>query len=390
MTADLVHLGVRNEPFESSCLSDTLIIGGGIIGLSLAWELAGRGLSVRVLDSQACGSAASWAGVGILPPVATREVNDPLEQLRSLSHSLLAQWATELTELTGIDTGYRTCGGVYVATTLGEAAMLAASRSWWEELGIDAVAWSAEQLRLNEPALASLAESGRLKAIWSLPGECQLRTPWYVRALAAACKLRGVDIVEDCPANQLVMRDDRITGVETTSGCFKADKYCLTAGPWTSALLESIGVASGILPVRGQVMLFHPHQRLLTRIINEGHRYLVSRDDGRILVGSNEEEVGFQCETTDEILEELRAWAIGLLPELAQANLERAWAGLRPGSFDSYPYIGGLPTCRNAFVAAGHFRAGIHLSAGTARVLADLITTGRSTIDLSPFRAARG
>ena len=137
-------------------------------------------------------------------------------------------------------------------------------------------------------------------------------------------------------------------------------------------------------------MVFHPAKKLLTRIINEGHRYLVTREDGRILIGSNEEEVGFVCETTPEILEELRQWAIGILPDLEHLPMEHTWAGLRPGSYDSYPYIGRLPNDPRIYVASGHFRAGIHLSAGTARVLAELITEGRSSIDLTPFRPARG
>jgi glycine oxidase len=155
-------------------------------------------------------------------------------------------------------------------------------------------------------------------------------------------------------------------------------------------LLEPLGTTSGILPIRGQIVLFRPRERLLTSIVNEGHRYLVSRDDGRVLVGSNEEEVGFVCQTTPEIIAELCAWARRIMPALGDAEVERTWAGLRPGSFDSYPYIGRLPTCPNLYVAAGHYRAGIHLSCGTAQVVADLITTDQTSIDLFPFRPGRG
>ncbi len=149
--------------------SDTLIIGGGIVGLSVAWELAQRGQSVTVLEAKECGAAASWAGVGILPPVAVQNVNDPLEQLRSLSHQMLAQWSEQLHHETGIDVGYRRCGGVYVATSIGEAALLAASRAWWSELGIEVEAWTPERLVASEPALNQLASSSRLKSIWHLP-----------------------------------------------------------------------------------------------------------------------------------------------------------------------------------------------------------------------------
>ncbi len=372
--------------------ADVLIVGAGIIGLSLAYELAKRGQKVVIVDAQAAGKAASWAGVGILPPVAERENNDSLEQLRALSHRLLAEWSQELTQRTGIDTGYRRCGGVYVATTTGEAATLAANRLWWDELGIQAESWTPDQLVQHEPSLNHLAYSGRLKAIWSLPGECQLRTPWYVRALMAACRQLGVIIEENCRVESVHCERARVTHLDTSMGPMSAEHYCVTAGPWTRLVLEQMHVTSGIMPIRGQVILMRPQSERpwLTRIINEGHRYLVTRDDGCILVGSNEEEVGYVCETTDSVLADLKAWAEGMIPELGRVPIERSWAGLRPGSFDSYPYIGALPDRSNLYVAAGHFRAGIHLSAGTARVMADLITTGRSEIDLTPFRAGRG
>ena len=213
---------------DSHC--DTLIIGGGIVGLSLAWELNSRGQSVTVLEAKRCGAAASWAGVGILPPVAVQQIHDPLEQLRTLSHELLAQWSEQLHEKTGIDVGYRRCGGVYVATSPGEAALLAASRAWWDELGIEVHAWTPEQLVAHEPALAALAASSRLRSIWHLPGECQLRTPHYVQALLAACRLAGVSIVEQATVNSIAQHSNEVrvslvspAGGEATARQFTAN-----------------------------------------------------------------------------------------------------------------------------------------------------------------------
>lgn len=356
---------------------DVLIVGGGIIGLSLAYELSARGQLVTVVERDACGRAASWAGVGILPPVAKRQINDPLEQLRSLSHRMLGQWAAALESETGIHTGWQACGGIYLATTPGEAATLSANQLWWDELGIQASRWSQEQLAAHEPSLAQLAQSECLRAIWWLPEECQLRTPHYVRALSTACRQRGVTILENCPVRAIECGSGRIEAVLTPRGRLSAAQFCLTAGPWTRQLLEPLGVTTGVLPIRGQVLLFRPQRTLLSSIVNEGHRYLVPRTDGRVLVGSNEEEVGFVCETTEEVIEELRQWAYRILPALRDVPLEKSWAGLRPGSFDTYPYIGRLPDYCNLYVAAGHYRAGIHLSCGTAAVLSDLMMTGR-------------
>ncbi len=370
---------------------DTLIVGGGIIGLSLAYELSARGQRVTVVERNECSRAASWAGVGILPPVATREIHDPLEQLRSLSHSLLEQWSHQLKATTGIDNGWRNCGGLYIATTVGESATLVASERWWDELGVTTQAWDSITLAHHQPAMKSLADSGRVRACRWLPGECQIRPPWHTRALRAACESQSVRILENTEVVDFETQVGRIQAVHTNRDRLVADNFCISAGPWTRQLLEPLEMTSGVLPIRGQVLLYRvPDPSRLTCIVNEGNRYLVPREDGFILVGSNEEETGFVCETTPQVLEELHQWALGMMPELSCATIEKSWAGLRPASFDSYPYIGRLPDYKNAFVASGHFRAGIHLSAGTAKVLSDSILGLPKSIDLDPFRPGRG
>jgi glycine oxidase len=144
------------------------------------------------------------------------------------------------------------------------------------------------------------------------------------------------------------------------------------------------------MPVRGQMLLYRSSRALIDWIVNDGHRYLVPRFDGYLLAGSCEEEVGFEAETTDDMVGQLHAWASGLLPILKETMLERSWAGLRPGTIDGLPYIGSLGHDSNTYVAAGHFRHGIHLSPGTARVLVDLMRGLEPCIDLSLFHVLRG
>jgi glycine oxidase len=182
--------------------------------------------------------------------------------------------------------------------------------------------------------------------------------------------------------------DERKVMVETSQGARQADQVCVAAGPWSRRLLEPL-VGVDILPVRGQMVLFRCRQPLISHVINEGPRYLVPRDDGRLLAGSTEEEVGFDKSTTLEGVEELRQFACQLLPALRDEPVERSWAGLRPASYDGFPYIGSIPGSRRAFVAAGHFRSGLTLSTGTARVLAQLMCDEPPEIDLDPFRIGR-
>ncbi len=369
---------------------DCLILGGGVIGLSIAYELACSGARVRIIDRRQAGSEASWAGAGILPPANQQTAVHPLEQLRGLSHALHPVWAERLREETGIDNGYRRCGGLYLARSVGEAASLHALAASLADVEIEMCRITATDVAALEAALAPLAQSGELAAAYRLPDEAQLRNPWHLQALIAACRSRQVQIDDDVEATGFHVRGDRIHAVITTAGELQANCYCLTTGAWTFALLEKLGVETGILPIRGQIVLFHAQRPLFTHVLNEGPRYLVPRDDGRVIVGSTEEEVGFNHQTTDEEIGELTELARRIVPDLREAVVEKTWAGLRPGTFDGFPYLGAIPRLSNGFVAAGHFRSGLHLSPGTARVMSQLLQGQQAEIDLTPFRVGRG
>ncbi len=371
-------------------LSDCLIIGGGVIGLSIAYELAGRGLTVQVVDQSKVGRGASWAGAGILPPCPTHGAVDPLDHLRALSHPLHAKWATDLKRLTGIDTGYKRCGGLYIARSMAESATLSAQQFLWTEHGIEAELWTRDDLSMHEPHLSSFMESKSLKAIWHLPDECQLRNPRHLQALSAACQIRGVEIHENVPIEIIEPTSNDCVEVIAHDRVFRASRACICSGAWSRLLLDHMDIPTGIMPIRGQMVLYNTGKSLLQRVVNEGHRYLVARDDGRLLAGSCEEEVGFEVATTDSMIGQLRAWAESILPGLKSATIEKTWAGLRPGTFDGLPYIGQVPGLKQVYVASGHYRAGLHLSCATALVMADLMQDRQPSIDLSPFRIGRG
>jgi glycine oxidase len=150
-----------------------------------------------------------------------------------------------------------------------------------------------------------------------------------------------------------------------------------------------LGVSPAIKPIRGQMVLFKTPRPLLSRIINEGSRYLVPRSDGRLLAGSTEEDVGYDRSNTDAGVAGLVNFAIGLVPQLADAEVERTWAGLRPCTADGLPYLGRLPNYENAYLAAGHFRGGLQLSTGTARVMSQLMQGQATDINLTMFAIER-
>ena len=370
--------------------SDCLIVGAGVIGLSLAWELAQRGERVRVLDQGQPGQEASWAGAGILPPGGLAGARTPVERLLGLTNELHVEWSARLRELTGIDNGLLRCGGLYLPETATDCAGLSQAAESWRGWNVEAQLLAQESLAALEPRLQPTVACGGDSAALLLPGESQVRNPWHLKALLAACECTGVVIEPGVQVRGFARQNGRLIAAETSAGLRSADRFCVTGGAWSATLLEPLGVALPIVPIRGQIVLFHAAERLFTRIINVGKRYLVPRGDGRVLAGSTEEFAGFDKRNTDAAVAELIRFARTLVPALAGATVERTWAGLRPGTPDELPYLGPLPGLENAWVAAGHFRAGLQLSPGTAVVMASLMRGEAPPVELEPFSPRRG
>jgi glycine oxidase len=169
----------------------------------------------------------------------------------------------------------------------------------------------------------------------------------------------------------------------------RAGHVVVAAGAWSDHVLERLGWHAGVRPVRGQIALLNVPAPLFRRVLLSGSEYVVPRPDGRILVGSTEEEVGFRNETTAEAIQHLLGLAIRLVPALANAPLERCWAGLRPGSPDGRPFLGLVPGFANLYLAAGHFRSGLQLSLITGILMKELLLGKPPTLDLVPFRLDR-
>lgn len=370
-----------------------IVVGGGIIGLSIAYELASRGMSVELLEKDQCGEKASWAGAGIITPSNGQTAIHPLEHLESLSHRLHREWSVELKRSTQIDTGFRDCGGLYLARTPGEVAALAGVMEQWRERAIQFEVLSQNDMESRFEKFATLNVTNQGRALW-VPGEAQFSNVFQVQALVAACLQMGVTIREQVGDVQLKAGKGRIDSVSVAKQSHTADHYVLCAGPWTEALVEPLGMRLPMQPVRGQIALYQldaDSRRTIANgpIINEGSRYLVPRVDGHVLAGSTIEEVGFDCQTTEREVANLRNWAESLSHCFNDATFVKAWAGLRPGTYDGFPYLGPVEGIENAYVATGHFKGGLQLSTGTAVAIADLIENKTPAIDLQPFLPSR-
>jgi glycine oxidase len=207
--------------------------------------------------------------------------------------------------------------------------------------------------------------------------------------LVAACRKRGVEISAGVEAFDFEISGERIVAVQTNAGSIPAERVLLACGAWSRTLASRLGIDLPIKPIRGQIVLLNCGQPMLSRVINAGRLYLLPRDDGRILVGSTQEDVGFDRRNTAAAISDLLQFAARLAPELRNADIERCWSGFRPRGVDDLPYLGRLPGLSNAFIAAGHFRHGVWLAPGTAVVLRRLIRGEAPGVDLTPFRLDR-
>jgi glycine oxidase len=359
--------------------ADVLVIGGGVIGLTTAYYLARDGARVAVVDKGDLGREASWAGAGIIPPGVPGRARTAFDRLRAVSAEMYPELSRDLRERTHIDNGYRVCGGLELISPERPLPVEA-----WRAEGIAFREVEGETVRQVEPSLSPDVWRG-----YHLPGMAQVRNPRHLKALASACAADRVRLLPHHAVHCFIKTGRRIDAVRTERGDLAGDRFLVAAGAWTDGLLEQVGWRPGVRPIRGQIALLQTDTPLVRGVVLEGKRYLVPRDDGRVLVGATEEDAGFDARPTAAGVAGLLAFAARLVPALADAVLERCWAGLRPGSPDSLPFLGPVPDCPNLFVAAGHFRAGIQLSPATGRALADLLLGRPPALPLDDFRLDR-
>ena len=348
---------------------DVIIIGGGIIGLSLAIALRKRGVTVLVVERGEPGREASHAAAGMLADFPL-EIPPGLQTLATASARMYPDFVHELQDESGTNVDLRDQGTIFFATPdqLRERPSLVTDcplPSALDEL---------------EPALGHL----NLAAIY--PKERSVDPRALTAAALKAAHHRGVDIASGTAVTEVLLADGRVIGVGTERSSYSAAVVVNCAGAWAGQLPP---LQFPTRPVKGQMLALVGETRDLVRhVIRAPEIYLVPRSDGRILVGATVEEAGYDKRTDAPTIQRMRQAAVRLVPALAQARMLEAWAGLRPGSPDNLPILGAT-RIPGYFVATGHFRDGILLTPVTAQVMAQMITGGQSDYDVLPFSPAR-
>ena len=364
---------------------DVVVVGGGVIGLAIAWRAAQRGLTVTVLDPTP-GMGASHHGAGMLAPVTEVHYGEEdLLRLNLASATRYPSFVAELEDASGTPVGYRTTGTLAVAFDTDDKAALDQLHEYQSSLGLRSQPVTARECRQLEPYLSTAVRGGLL-----VEGDHQVDPRRLVTALLVACTRTGVD-VRQVPARHLRVEGDRVVGVDDIN----AGSIVLAAGCWSAELRGLPGHAvSPVRPVKGQILRLrddveHPTlQRNVRARVRGRPIYLVPRADGEIVVGATSEEKGFDTRLTVEGTGDLLADARELLPRVSEIELVEASVGLRPGSPDNAPMIG-VSALPGLVVATGHYRNGILLAPVTADAVVELLTAGALPAGFDRFDPCR-
>ena len=354
-----------------------LIIGGGVIGFLSALELAKADVDVVLLERGQTGKEASWAGGGIVSPLYPCRYSQPVTQLATWAQDYYPQLANEIIAACGIDPELTQTGLLMLDAKDAEKAL-----AWAQENHRPMVSIDSQQVYQQEMNLREGFNSG----LW-MPEVSNIRNPRLLKALKAWLQSHPrVTLLEENEVTNFEITDDRVTGVFTQHDRITADSFVIAAGAWSGQLLAKLGVTLPVEPVRGQMLLFKDCAHLIKSIVLTDGKYLIPRRDGRLLVGSTLEKVGFDKRTTTEGKELLLKAAYKLLPALQDFSLEAHWAGLRPAAPNGIPFIGQVPRFSNLYINAGQYRNGLVLAPASAKLLSDILLSRKSEFDISPYQ----
>lgn len=385
MSEGLEGAMARRTSAEDGGSPDIVIVGGGIIGCSLACELGRNGLSVVLIERGSIGREASGTSAGIISPPSS--LDTPRVKAELTADSILAypEFIERIEEATGMRTGFQVRGELTVALTEDEAAELKPLADWQSGLGFHVQWLDGESARELEPVLPEHVLGGVL-----IREAASVFSYDLTRVTAEAAAKSGVRIIEHSPVVGVGIDAGRVSGVRLVDGVLPAGQVVMTAGAWTGSLMGKLSAFVPVFPSKGQMLAIAAAPVMPYSIIGRyGGGHLVPRVNGTVAVGATKQRVGFD----KRVVARNTRWCLDLAAEIAPALLDgeitSMWSGLRPGSADDQPIMGRVPDVDGLWVATGHYQTGIQMAVITADLLASSILAGSTDPRLESFRPSR-
>ena len=367
--------------------ANVVIVGGGVVGLSIARELALRGVrDVLLLERGEPGQEASWAAGGILAPQVEADRADDFFKLARKSRNMYPAFAEALRVETGIDVELDQTGTLYVGFSDEDEQEMKRRFVWQQNEGLRVEWLNGDEARQLEPNLST-----DVRCALRFPDDWQVNNRRLVEALVAASEKLGVRLMTNCEVTSLRVDGQTVIDVDSSAGAIAARTVVIAAGAWTSDIetSEPSLTLPEIEPVRGQMLCFKPEPQVAQHVIYSSRGYLVPRLDGRLLAGSTSERVGFDKRVTSEGVDSIKRNAFEIAPALRDLPVMDSWAGFRPRAMDDLPVIGASEEIEGLFYATGHYRNGILLAPVTAKIAADWIVDGARPSDFGIFSPNR-
>ena len=351
---------------------DIVIVGGGVIGLTVARALALRGVrDVCLVERGNLGTEASWAAAGMLLPQVEADAADDFFNLACQSRDLYAAFAAALREETGIDVELDTTGTLYLALTDHDHEEIQKRYEWQTRAGLSVELLSAAEARECEPCISE-STRGALR----FPKDIQVENRRLLSALANSVNKLGVTIATQTTVDSLIVEGNHVHGVQTSRGVINTSTAVIAAGTWSS-FIKTSPQSPTIEPVRGQMVCLEAKPQLTRHVIYSPRGYIVPRQDGRLLAGSTSEHAGFaKCVTAGGIATILRN-ALEISPAISALPVVDTWAGLRPRAAGGLPVLGPCGEIDGLFCATGHYRNGILLAPLTGELISKAIVSSQ-------------
>lgn len=379
---------VQNEIDSVKHLADVVVIGGGVIGLTIARALALRGAGdICLIERASLGHEASFAAAGMLAPQAEANSQDDFFRLATRSRDLYADFAASLHEETGIDVELDTTGTLYVALTYHDLVDIEKRYAWQTAAGLPVEMLTQSQTQQIEPCIST-----SVLAALRFPLDVQVENRRLLSALANSVSKLGVSMLTGTSVESLKIENDRIAGVQTSRGFISCPAVVVAAGTWSSFIKfapSSRKLAPLIEPVRGQMISFDARPQVTRHVIYSPRGYIVPRRDGRLLAGSTSERAGFAKQVTAGGMSSILTNAQEISPTVSALPIVDTWAGLRPRAPDNLPVLGPCDEIGGLFYATGHYRNGILLAPVTGYLIAEAVVGGVTSPLLGPFSPSR-